>query len=1292
MDKKQPAPQPEAPPPPKPPKALDVPPGFTLRHTLRGHTGWIGRLAWSPDGRFLATPSQDGTVRVWDAQTGQVLCTLKGHTRSVYAVSWSPDGRFLVSAEFDEDIHVWHAEDGQHVRTLKGHTEGVVAVAWSPDGRLLASAGYDRTVRVWNAETGRHVSTRTGHTEGVVAVAWSPDGRVLASAGFDGIVQLWGDGPDTFVRSLIGHVETVCEVAWSPDGRLLASAGGDGTVRVWSAETGRHVRTLEGHTGGVMGVSWSPDGRLLASKSFDDTIRLWRGDTWAEVAALTEGASSFWCPSLMFHPSRPVLATFTDRDSSVRIWDLDIDLILGRAPAAPATAYTSAKVVLLGDSNVGKSCLASQLVTGQRLAEGDLGTTHGMRIWKKPAGAFHASATAPPGEDREVFFWDFGGQPEYQLVHQMFLHDTALALILFDPTRSGAERDQARAWNLRLGKQTGARPVVKFLVGAQVDDAAKVNLIDRAAVDKLCFACGFQEFFPTSGLTGFGVEELRAALAKAIDWSLGQTTRPELFQRIREQVDAHRTAGEVVVTLRAFNDTLRAKFHDIFAEDAARAVTDQLAGQGLLAKTQTKDGDEALVLRVDVVEQYAAALVLLARNNPRGVPALPETDLGTRQKALPGIEPKTRLPWEQERVVLECVTELMIRHGVCFRHQGLLVFPTLFPEAPNETEAEKLAHTVSIWYDFTGTIDNVFASLVGGLMVLHPFGPGRLSPGRAEFDDPDRGLCGLRRLRRDGGLAHIELFFGPKTAQGRRDEFTAYVEAHLREHGVEVTECRAIKCAACGRVITEETVRDRIALGRSDVRCVCDHVTPISEGVLADGVAGARKRDPQTDAKVFALRQQIKEQLTLDALTAKAVISAVAGDPLDERSINIQIHTGDRFDIRGDIVGSAIGREAQLKARDIRAESERAARVANATPGAPGAGSTGATRVRILHLSDLHFTARTNWAPHLDALLHDLCHPDLGCDVVHHLVVSGDFIDKGQAGAFHPAREFVSALRERLGISIERVVLVPGNHDVVDDGSFYKWEFTDEGLKPGEYVAKEGGFLARNPKTWPKRFKPFSDHLYHPLFQQPYPLPPEGQGQGFPAANTHIQFLAFNSAWAVDQTDRKRSGLHGAALMKGINAADKHRKEHPSPREPLRVAVWHHAMLHPDGMADEAPVGHLTKAGVRLVLHGDVHEANPAVNPFRWPGLVVLGAGAFGAGADARPESMPGLYQVIELHQGDGPGGYEWARVHTRAREQVGGPWGGWFRWPDPEGGNARVAHFDVDLITGAPRASCAKS
>jgi WD40 repeat protein len=344
-----------------------------------GHTRAVHAVAYSPDGHHLASAGGDGTVRIWDLDTGQSR-TLPGQDPA-WAVAYSPDGRHLASAGDDSTVQVWDLDTGAS-RTLSGHTGPVLAVAFSPDGRHLASAGDDSTVRVWNLDTGQsHVLT--GHTGSVFAVAFSPDGHHLASAGEDLTVRVWDldTGPS---GTLTGHTDplSVRAVAFSPDGHQLAGAGPASTVRLWDLDTGSS-RTLTGHASQVTAVAYSPDGRYLASAGSDSTVRIWDLDT-GRLRTLTRHTSPVW--AVAFSPDGHRLAS---AGSDTNVWDLDT------GQSRTLTGHTG-PVLAVAFSPDGHHVVRAGSDSTVRIWNLDTGQS---RTLTGPAGHLLAVAFSPDGHD-----------------------------------------------------------------------------------------------------------------------------------------------------------------------------------------------------------------------------------------------------------------------------------------------------------------------------------------------------------------------------------------------------------------------------------------------------------------------------------------------------------------------------------------------------------------------------------------------------------------------------------------------------------------------------------------------------------------------------------------------------------------------------------------------------------------------------------------------------------------------------------------------------------------------------
>jgi small GTP-binding protein len=804
-----------------------IPSGFKLRHTLRGHKDVIFRIAWSPDGQTLAS-CEYGIVHIWDAKAGRLRYALEVNPGSLNSVAWSPNGRTLAFCSEDGTVHLWDAKVERLIRTFKVQSNRVYSVAWSPSGRILAFGCDDGILRLCDATTGRQFSTLKGYSR-INSVAWSPDGWTLAF-GCGGTIYL-GDARTGQLRDTIegfsrqplvsiewssnkqnlasasddrtfqtGHAATaragrklklqpkrVNSVTWSPNGRTLASGGNDGAIRLWDAATEQLLITLEGHTQTVNSIAFSFDSYLLASKSSDGTVRLWRCDTGENVAALDEPGSSYWSPGLAFHSKAPVLATLGEHDTIIRIWDLDFDVILGVTSVARGVSYTNAKVVLVGETGVGKTAL------GVRLAEGEWrptpGSTHGMNVWP---------LYSEP--EREVMLWDFAGQDEYRLVHQLFLNETNVALMLYDPTKSNDTFFGIDYWEKAL-RNAVPNSLQKILVAARVD-VGNVRMTKKD-IKAYCKAHGYLAHFATSAETNKGCKELCAAIMAAIPWTqLPRTSSPEVFKRIKDFLTAVRQGNRILVR----EHDLLAEFNvqmgeEAPTEDEFRTVIGHVETAGLIKRLSFGD---FVLLKPELLNGYASDIVDAARRHTHGLGAVRKADVldgRIKLKDEGGLKPSDKI------FLLHATVELFLRLGLALEQDGNLVFPSKFNRKMPPLEEDPV---VEVEFAFEGPVENLYTTLVVKLYYGGVFRLKKLWKNAAEFLNARGLVCGFQLQHEGEGQGMLKVFY----AEGVRDDdkalFLKIVADHFKEKRVEVDRQRIYRCPHC-----REPVRDRNAVERA---------------------------------------------------------------------------------------------------------------------------------------------------------------------------------------------------------------------------------------------------------------------------------------------------------------------------------------------------------------------------------------------------------------------------------------------------------------------------------------------
>ena len=433
-------------------KLWDISTGTELS-SLKGDFGQILSVAFSSDGKTLASSSANYTIKLWDIWTGTELRTLKV-SGLVASVTFSPDGKTLASGSSDS-LMLWDVSTGTELRTFKrdlSTPHGVKSVAFSPDGKTLANNGLDN-VTLWDVSTGNELWTVNEFSKPVQSLAFSPDGKSLASGSEDHTIKLWDVSTGAELQTLAGHSREVNSVAFSPDGKTLASGsdGNNDNLKLWEVSTGKELRKLKGHPSWIYSVAFSPDGKSLASGSGDNTIKLWDPSTGTELRTL-EGHS------------RPVnqVAVSPDGNSlasgsldTVKLWNVSTELrtLRGDGFWVNSVSFGAGKTLANG-SNSGKVKLWD-VSTGieLRTLKGQFDGLESVVFSPDRKTLAIGSGNSAPGSDGgTIKLWDVSNNTEMRILKG---HTYTVEKVAFSPDGKtlASGSDSLKLWDVSTGKE-----------------------------------------------------------------------------------------------------------------------------------------------------------------------------------------------------------------------------------------------------------------------------------------------------------------------------------------------------------------------------------------------------------------------------------------------------------------------------------------------------------------------------------------------------------------------------------------------------------------------------------------------------------------------------------------------------------------------------------------------------------------------------------------------------------------------------------------------------------------------
>ncbi|MGW0081874.1 TIR domain-containing protein [Streptomyces sp. NPDC003393] len=836
----------------------------------------------------LATTLSDGELCIVNIETqARKTYRVKG-TRGV----WSPDSTLFASID-KGDLHIWdlcrEVEQG-----ALSFPEAIFDIAWSPDVTMLALGFSTGAVEVLDLETMNQVAWSDSHSQHVF-VEWGDSNRIVSVS--DDALAIWNQvergpefepdlsddildqhadftnaGPESFdfdrdasmfpeasiqIQLPRPHNEfSVLDVARLHDGRIVTS-GLDGTLRIWSS-TGGIENIYENPTGDVFSaVSTTVTGDYVVASDEDSTIHVIDVRTFSMLGTYNPDSDSKEWHRTEFAGLRPHSfdATFVCHSvREVRTYGLSSSLLFPEPGSI--SHYRNAKVVLVGDSGVGKSGL-SLAVSGKEFHPTE--STHARNVWALDSEEL--VGRVEHGEKRELLLWDLAGQPGYRLFHKLSLRDVSVGLIVFDARSESEPFRGVSYWSKALDEAAvpGA-PLIKILVSARSDRGG--ISVSKERISEVLARYGMDAFHETSAKSGAGVGDLITTIRRSIPWqSLPVIAAPHVFTEIRKYLISEKQRGVMLVT----QPELEQGFIDAYPESSvSREMLELCLGRleatGLVARISF--GDRWL-LQPELLDSYVAWLAHAARSEPDGLGAIEE---GRAQRGEYDHEALPRA--SDEQAMLVTAVEEVVGRGLALRvptEQGqMIVFPselrTDLPDYPD-------GYTIEVVFKFEGHVSAIYSTVTVLLVNSLGFGSNyKLFKNAAIFDFDTDSFCGLAahyEANKDDVAGRIVVFFGSGVSPEQKLSFLRYVDFQLRKLALSgsVVRERIYTCYSCNYQLPPEVVERRQEMGHETLICPVCGVTMMMDSLLRDSAI----KDGKTSRLV---RQAVQEQARQQRLTS----------------------------------------------------------------------------------------------------------------------------------------------------------------------------------------------------------------------------------------------------------------------------------------------------------------------------------------------------------------------------------------------------------------------------------------